>query len=173
MTQLTMLLPTIPVKEYAGQFRGVRDDEKQELSEVLAASFPGDTWDPARVARELTDARDVLDVLVAEADERLIATASGRQDIARFPGIGYIHWVAVAPTARGRGLGLDAVEAVLFALHERGFTQAVLETDDDRLPAIAAYLRLGFIPMYRHVDDPARWSDVMRALAQRRAGGAA
>ncbi|WP_163541965.1 GNAT family N-acetyltransferase [Occultella kanbiaonis] len=128
--------------------------------------------------RDLIGAADVLDTFVveagavsgADAEGTLVATASGRHDTTRFPGLGYIHWVAVAPRARGQGLGVAGVSVVLRALRGRGYTQAVLETDDDRLPAIAGYLRLGFVPIYRDPDHLARWSEVMRSLGEHRGG---
>jgi mycothiol synthase len=44
--------------------------------------------------------------------------------------------------------------------------QAVLETDDFRLPAVRTYLRLGFVPEPRTPGDARRWSKVLRNLAR-------
>jgi mycothiol synthase len=41
----------------------------------------------------------------------------------------------------------------------------VLETDDPRLPAIASYLGMGFVPLYAAPDHETRWSAVFAQLA--------
>ena len=53
-----------------------------------------------------------------------------------------------------------------------GLDQAVLETDDFRLPAVRTYLRLGFVPEPRTPGDARRWSKVLRNLARTREGAA-
>ena len=45
-----------------------------------------------------------------------------------------------------------------------------LETDDHRLPAIAAYLRLGYVPQYTEADHEGRWSAIFTQLADGRRG---
>ncbi len=82
---------------------------------------------------------------------RTMASCSARVGtLLRCPlsGVGYVHWVAVDPEARGRGL----FDAVMGAVEDRfradGRPVAMLETDDVRLPAIAAYLRRGYVPQY-------------------------
>jgi len=57
--------------------------------------------------------------------------------------------------------------AVLKAMASRGDTDAMLETDDARIPAIRSYLALGFTPVYAPDDDQGldhrhRWSAVLR-----------
>jgi mycothiol synthase len=49
----------------------------------------------------------------------------------------------------------------LAALHEfvrLSCADAVLETDDFRVPAIKVYLSLGFRPEYRHATHEPRWA---------------
>src|SRR5690606_20636090 len=98
----------------------------------------------------------------------MLGTASARYFDARFPGVGHVHWVGVAPTARGRGV----FDTVMAAVHGRfsadGRTEAFLETDDQRLPAIAAYLRLGYVPQYTEPDHQRRWSKIFMTLAAAR-----
>ena len=53
-----------------------------------------------------------------------------------------------------------------------GLDQAVLETDDFRLPAVRTYLRLGFVPEPRTPGDARRWSKVLRNLARTGEGAA-
>jgi ribosomal protein S18 acetylase RimI-like enzyme len=89
--------------------------------------------------------------------------------------VGHLHMVAALPDYRGRGLGRLVCAAALSFLRDRGFQSAVLTTDDSRLPAIATYLGLGFVPEYwedRASDQRARWSAVFRHLPDRRRHGA-
>jgi mycothiol synthase len=41
----------------------------------------------------------------------------------------------------------------------------VLETDDERLPAIKVYLALGYVPQYPDASHEDRWSKIFRALS--------
>jgi mycothiol synthase len=81
---------------------------------------------------------------------------------------GYIHMVAVAPQYRGRRLGRFISLAALRHMRERGCRDAILDTDDDRLPAIRTYLALGFLPEMLEDDHPTRWRT---AMAEGHAGG--
>lgn len=51
----------------------------------------------------------------------------------------------VAPRARGRGVGVALVEAVLAEARHRGKDRVVLEVADGNGPAIALYERCGFV----------------------------
>src|SRR5437867_1211929 len=50
------------------------------------------------------------------------------------------------------------------ALAARGLADSVLETDDWRLPAIATYLKCGYLPEPREPIDHDRWEKVRNAL---------
>ncbi len=65
---------------------------------------------------------------------------------------------------RGRRLGRCVSLAALRHMRQRGCQRAVLDTDDDRLPAIRTYLALGFVPHMVEDDHPARWQRVMSHL---------
>jgi hypothetical protein len=39
-----------------------------------------------------------------------------------------------------------------------------LETDDFRTAALRLYLKLGFVPQYRHALDQRRWSSIFSTL---------
>jgi RimJ/RimL family protein N-acetyltransferase len=75
----------------------------------------------------------------------VVATACG---IRHATGVTWeLGWVAADPAVRGRGLGRLVCVATLRYLHERlGAAEAFLRTDDERLPAIGLYLKLGFVP---------------------------
>jgi mycothiol synthase len=138
------------------------------LVRVFKAAFPEMEWDAARARKDLLEADDVKETFVVAESGQILGTASARYFEKRFPGAGYVHWVAVDPVARGRGI----FDAVMAAVHRQfladGRTIAFLETDDHRLPAISAYLRLGYVPQYTEADHEARWSAVFTTLANGR-----
>jgi mycothiol synthase len=170
MAQLVMKHPGLDVGAIpdSPNVRTARGADADGLARVFKAAFPEMEWDAARARRELLDASDVKETFVAEDDRQILGTASARYYEQRFPGAGYVHWVAVDPAARGRGL----FDAVMAKVHRRfvadGRTVAFLETDDQRLPAIAAYLRLGYVPQYAEPDHEARWSAIFTKLAEGR-----
>ena len=103
-------------------------------------------------------------VLYLKKDGKYIATATAveKED---FPNEGWFRMIAVSPEARGVGAGHLVCLAALHALAARGFKSAVLSTDDDRIPAIKMYLRLGFEPLYTHESHTERWEKVMNIIS--------
>ena len=95
--------------------------------------------------------------------ERAVATATGVEH-PDFPGEGWFRMVAVHPEMQGNGLGKKICLAVLHDLVRRGYTSALLSTDDNRLAAIRLYLSLGFEPHYTHESHAARWQEIMKKL---------
>ncbi len=65
----------------------------------------------------------------------------------------------------GKRLGYWVTLATLYHFVEEELTDAVLQTDDFRLPAIKTYLNLGFEPLLVHENQPDRWREVFRTLA--------
>ncbi len=99
---------------------------------------------------------------VASATMWRVATAGAGQ-----PARGYLHMVGALPEYRGKGLGRAVALAALKAMASRGDTDAMLETDDARVPAIRSYLGLGFTPVYapdgdQQPDHRDRWSAVLQ-----------
>lgn len=167
MSQLRMRLPdlsTIPDAVAGTSARAAGPADAVELARLLASAFPEIEWSPDRVTRDLLDEPSVAEVLVIEGEHGLLATASARY-IEEFPTAGYVHWVGTDPAFRGRSLGRSVCVAVLDRFRRDGRTAAVLETDDPRLPAIASYLGMGFVPNYAAPDHEARWSTVFAQLA--------
>lgn len=81
-----------------------------------------------------------------------------------FPGEGWLRMVGTIPKARGKGIGRLICVAALHSLCERGYTSAVLSTDDERIPAIKLYLSLGFEPIFTHNSHKKRWEAVFENL---------
>ena len=74
---------------------------------------------------------------------------------------GMLHMVGALSTHRGRRLGLLVSLAALYQMAREGRTEAVLQTDDFRLPAVRTYLTLGFEPCLIHDNQRARWRAVL------------
>jgi len=80
---------------------------------------------------------------------------------------GYVHMVGALPEYRGRKLGYLVSLAAMHKLKCEGFSKAVLQTDDFRLPAIKTYLDLGFVAdLSVHDSMPGRWEAVLTAFRQ-------
>jgi mycothiol synthase len=154
-----------PVALPAGcRLRAAGPDDAAGLSAVLTAAFR-EEWDVDRVRRALLDDASVTAVYVIEQEAgRLVATASSRLVPQQYPGSGYLHWVAADPSMSGQGLGYQVTLAVLHDFSGRGLTDSVLETDDWRLPAIATYLKCGYVPELREPGDNDRWEAVRAVL---------
>ncbi len=93
-------------------------------------------------------------------DGKKIATATGI-NFEALPEGGWLHYVAVDPDFRGMGLAKLISLAALCNLKERGYNEVGLYTNDERIPAIKTYLRLGFRPMMTHESHKARWEKIM------------
>lgn len=137
--------------------------DAEGLARLFDASF-GEAWDAARVHRELLDDQTVEAVYVIRERERIVATASARLLPKEHPGAGYLHWAASDPQLRGRGLGRAVTIAVMHRFAADGLAATVLETDDERLPAIKVYLALGYVPLYPDAGHEDRWSKIFRAM---------
>jgi mycothiol synthase len=102
------------------------------------------------------------------AGDHYVATATDK----RLPQseVGYLHMVAVAPRYRGRGFGRCISLAALNHMRDRACLKAVLDTDDFRLPAIATYLALSFVPDMLEADYVERWRAIFAELGAARPG---
>jgi mycothiol synthase len=100
------------------------------------------------------------------ADDDYIATATDKW----LPEleVGYLHMVAVAPPYGGKGLGRFISLAALLHMRERGCQQAMLDTDDFRLPAISTYLGLGFVPDLLAANHAERWRAIFAEISASR-----
>jgi mycothiol synthase len=138
------------------------------LAEALTSAF-GFTWSEERVRVKLTEAADVRAVYVVDWRGRPVATASSRSLPELYPGAGYVHWVGTHQEHSRKGLSAALMGRVLRDFAARGDRDALLETDDMRLPAIRLYLKFGFVPVYQaHGEDHTeRWSAILQGLFAR------
>jgi len=78
---------------------------------------------------------------------------------------GCIHMVACKPDFRGRGLGRLMLRMAVAVLKENGMETASLVTDDWRIPAIKAYLKVGFVPdLDSEPDYKERWDRIFSII---------
>lgn len=157
-------LPGMPDLPPGFEVRPVREEEVGSLAQLLTAAFNGEEWTSERVRRELTQDTTVQTVYVVTDGKTVIATASARLLPDAFPGSGYVHWVGAAPEMKGRQLGTIVTLATLQEFVALGCADAVLETDDHRLPAIRTYLKLGFQPVLKDEIHQERWEKIDAAL---------
>ena len=164
MAQLVMRLPTLdsipslPVPE-GYEVRAFLKGEEASLAQCMSlADGPG--WDEERARREITEARFVRKTIVVIHEGEIVATTSAAHHETRFPGVGYIHWVAASPDHQGKKLGSICLIECLKEFKRLGFSESVLETDAFRLPAIRSYLRLGYVPDLTHPPDMQIWAEL-------------
>jgi GNAT superfamily N-acetyltransferase len=70
---------------------------------------------------------------------------------------GRVHWVAIRPEHRGRGLARPMVAATMRQMVELGHRRSILDTQTPRLPAIRVYLDLGFVPDMTYLNAADAW----------------
>jgi GNAT superfamily N-acetyltransferase len=117
----------------------------------FAKSMPGDTnYLATRVLFLVDPAGNDIGTITAWNGDSL----NGRD-------IGQVHWVAIVASAQGRGLGKPMLSAACDALLRQGYTEAYLETNTARIPALNLYLQFGFYPFPRNEAERSAW----RAIA--------
>ena len=100
-------------------------------------------------------------VLFLRDGYRPVATASAWVEETYGPDAGVLHYVAVRRASHGRQFGRHVSLAAMHVMAREGHRRVVLRTDDDRIPAIRLYLKLGFVPFLVHENQRERWGDVL------------
>jgi len=103
-------------------------------------------------------------VLFVECNDEIVATACAWRSDKWGENTGILHMVAASPEHRGHQLGYQISLAALHQLVREGAHHAVLQTDDDRLPAIMTYFKLGFMPYLIDPNQAERWKNVYQCL---------
>jgi len=143
--------------------RRVRASEYDEVSRLRVAAYANDyelgeeyAADVADVARHDREG----EVWVAEdRDGRVLATVTTAREGANLYELGRpgeLDWrlLAVAPEARGRGLGRLLTEFVVMLASERGLERVVMNSGSDMLAAHALYESMGFARLPERENPP-------------------
>jgi ribosomal protein S18 acetylase RimI-like enzyme len=93
--------------------------------------------------------------LVADADDGSLAGFVVAFESQATPGLGYVHFVWVAPEHRGSGVGRALYEEVFDLLRARGCHMVEAVTRPTNHGSLAFHERLGFVR-----DDPASGADL-------------
>lgn len=157
-------LPVLPPLREGCLLRPYEPGDLAALGILLTRSFD-ETWDEQHVRETLTDAPDVDTIYVIAHAGTLVATASALMTETG-PRSGYLHWVGADPAFRGQGLGATVSLAVLRRFRELGLRDAMLETQNFRVPAVRSYLRMGFVPESRDVGEQQRWARLLPQLVR-------
>ena len=172
MEQLKMIRRSAPVKEVPlppgfeyERYCGLEAQVEDWLRICKAGLLPPDAGrqffrDHIANYPDLTPENDLIFVRSC-AGERVATIAF----VLHPGGVGYLHMVSCAESARGLGIGAAMTSFALARLEERGIDYTYLTTDDFRLPAIRLYLRAGFEPCEDNAEMRARWDAVCAAIS--------
>jgi RimJ/RimL family protein N-acetyltransferase len=151
--------------------RSYREGDDQAWADIVNATDMARPYDVANTKSSLTrtpcfDPKGLFFVCEATSGKP-VATACAYWSYSLGLRRPALHMVAGLPRVAGKGLGGVACQAVLNYFARRGEREVILTTDDHRIPAIIAYLRLGFEPMryHRGEDHRQRWQAVQEKIA--------
>ena len=104
---------------------------------------------------------------ILDSDGNAIATATAWFDD-NFNGqkYGRVHWVAIIPEMRGRGLAKPLMTIMCNRLKQLGHSRAYLTTSSARIPAINLYLEFGFAPVFGEELDPELWDEIGKEISE-------
>ena len=154
---LENLPPVKPPEDYG--IRHYQPGDEIHWGKIIDASFGGKRTE-GDVRREITE-RPVFTpegLFFATYQGQPVGTACSWKGSPDETKTGYVHMVGVMPEHQGHGLGYLVSLATLHFLKEHGFQEAMLDTDDQRIPALITYLRLGFEPVLRDDGQRHRWA---------------
>lgn len=157
-----------PVKLPAGYaVRYFRDGDEATWERIIAESFARQD-NPDRFATRMKPdpAFRPERVLFITHDDEPVATASAWEAELNGAMMATMHMVGVLPSHQGKRLGYQINLAVLHRLAVEGHEKVFLVTDDERLPAIKTYLRLGFEPWLIHENQRERWQRILVSFPQ-------
>lgn len=159
-------LPEIELPE-GYTIRTSRKGDARHWARIISEAFADDSFDEARFERVMRahDAYRPERIFFACAPDGLpCGTASAYRQEPFGPDTGYLHYVGVCASHRGKRIGAAVSLAAMNKFRSEGLQRAVLQTDDFRLAAIKTYLNLGFSPLIMHESQPERWNAVLTGL---------
>jgi [ribosomal protein S18]-alanine N-acetyltransferase len=122
-------------------------DDLDAVMALEASGFDHGRWSRESWAAELTAAdRQVL--AYRDADAQLVAVAT----LQLVDDFGDLLRVVVAPERRRQGIGRKLLIASILMAQAAGAVRILLEVEEDNVPALSVYRRLGFSPIDRRRD---------------------
>jgi mycothiol synthase len=139
------------------------DGDEQAYNELFALAWP-DTGTLAHTRRHALPEGFI--VIEHHASRTLVAScvAFEPESPERHPYDGSLGWLVTDPAHGGRGLGTAVAATVTNRLVDEGYVLPWLGTEDDRLVAIAIYLRLGWRPNLYAPSMGERWRAIFDRL---------
>lgn len=128
----------------------------------------GSNWTVEECRAQITD-QDIFlpdGLFFITCNEEPVASACVWPNAMYGPTSAQVHMVCAKPSHRGKGLGYLVTLALLHYMRDHGYESTYLSTDDFRIPAIKAYLRLGFEPAYIEESHRLRWGAIFSELGQ-------
>ena len=129
--------------------RDMRDGEADAVAAMVKglARHIGTDFEPRVTGDTLRQSRDLIDILVAEKDGRLLGACLGLMTFSTWRGCRglYIVDLFVEEAARGHNIGLKLLREEARRAARRGAAFIKLEVDETNAGAQRFYSRLGFI----------------------------
>lgn len=150
------------------EIRSLSEDMIEGWCETSAELTGGRQWTRDEFIRNmllsppLTLSPKYIYCAVEKETGKVVGTAAACLDGTR--NYGALHMVTVRGDRKGLGLGKAVCAACVGAFIANGITEAILSTDDFRIPAIAIYLSLGFLPTLHEDDMRGRWTAVLKNM---------
>jgi len=150
------------------EIRSYRPGDEAAWADIINASFGETKWNVEMVREKIIDRPefDSEGLFFVTQQGKPVGTCCAWRLFDK-PNIGYVHMLGVMPEHQGNHLGYVLVLQVLNHFKEKGFQEAILDTDDFRLPAIKTYLNLGFKPVYIDESHQRRWEAIMQKLRKK------
>jgi len=147
------------------EVRSYQPGDESAWADIISASFGETKWNVEVTRKELIDRPQFKPkgLFFVTWHGRPVGTCCAWRPMDK-PNVGYVHMLGVMPEHQGKGLGHVLVLHVLDYFRKKGFREAILDTDDFRLPAIKTYLKLGFEPVYIGENHRRRWEIVKHKL---------
>ena len=143
------------------ELRCIKDGDEDSYVEVTTEAFGGERSFEADVIKHVGYYPGGTFFIFK--DNKAVATSTAIIDLSPENKDGYLHMVAALKGHQGKGLGLEVSLACLLLMKSKGMTGCTLKTDVFRLPAIATYLKLEFLP---EVIDEAHYEIWTKALTE-------
>ncbi|MFB7891878.1 GNAT family N-acetyltransferase [Microbacterium sp. NPDC056044] len=141
----------VTAQAYLASYDGLTDEYVASMRDVAARASDGDVW----IAVE-PDGEILGTVWVARPGRPLSEMAQ--------PGETDFRQLAVAPAARGRGVGEALTRHVLDLARERGSHRVVMNSGAEMTGAHALYVKLGFVRLSEREGlvevQPGRWIEL-------------